>query len=130
MVCLLQKPRHTKENCGKPNGKLPQFFGRDCGNRNAQSGQQNGQVNIVHSEYNPHPENTTPTTLEINGFNREEIEQLGSLLTSLENPKFSCSLALSGKYSLFHSFSASKDCFSSTCVINSSAIDHKTTSSN
>lgn len=60
------------------------------------------------------------------GFNKDEIEQLKNPLSFLENPSASSSWARSVKYSDSYALSDSKDCLSSSWVIDT---DHMTNSS-
>ena len=116
-----------KENCWRLHGKL-QSRRKGNNNQNGQVGQQGGHVHMAQSEDCSRKEASNSKGSSGGRLNKEEIERLRSFLTSLEKPSASCSFARLGKYSNSHAFSASKDCFSSAWVINSST-NHMTNSS-
>ena len=66
-------------------------------------------------------------SLELGGFNHEEIEKLRALLGTLEKPLGTYSLALSGKFPI--GLKVSDETFVKSWVIDSGAIDHMTHSS-
>ena len=66
------------------------------------------------------------TTSNNGGFNKDKIERLRTLLSSIDKPSASCSLAQSGKYLISHSFRVSKDYCSRSWIINSSTTDNMT----
>jgi len=65
-------------------------------------------------------------TLEVGGFNKEEIASLKTLLSIMEKPSSPCSLAENGKIPISHVFSASNKDYSSTWVIDSGTTYHMT----
>ena len=100
-----KKPRHTKYTCWKLHGRPPNFNNNNRGWRSngKQKKKVQGQANLTNSNP-PNDENETPTDGE---FKKEDIERLKRLLESLEKPSSACSLALSGKYSVSHTFNVS-----------------------
>jgi hypothetical protein len=81
-----------------------------------------GHAHLTNSEEAAHES----STLEVRGFNKEEIERLKTLLNTMEKPSGSCSLAQNGKIPISHVFSASNKNHSSIWVIDSGATDHMT----
>jgi hypothetical protein len=81
-----------------------------------------GHAHLTNSEEAAHES----STLEVRGFNKEEIERLRTLLNTMEKPSGSCSLAQNGKIPISHVFSVSNKNHSSIWVIDSGAIDHMT----
>lgn len=127
------KPLHSllrwktlNESLRKPCGK-PWSSNQNNDNWGAQTGQWVGQAYVAHTE-EAHQEHTT-NNFGIGGFKKEEIEQLRNLLSSLENPSASFSLAHSGKYSDSQALSALNDCFWSSWVSDLSTTDLMTDSS-
>ena len=94
-----KKPRHTKEQCWKLNGK-PTTLGREWVNRVTQS-----RPRVHLTEQVSHEE-----VQEKAAFNSEEIEKIRGLLGSLNKPSGACSLTLSGN----------------SWIIDSGATDHMT----
>jgi hypothetical protein len=81
-----------------------------------------GHAHLTNSEEATHES----STLEVRGFNKEEIECLRTLLNTMEKPSGSCSLAQNGKIPISHVFSASNKNHSTIWVIDSGATDHMT----
>jgi hypothetical protein len=109
---------HTKETYWKLHGKPPRM-GRNGGYK---WNHLKGHAHLTNSEEAAHES----STLEVRGFNKEEIECLRILLNTMEKPSGSCSLAQNGKIPISHVFSASNKNHSSIWVIDSSATDHMT----
>jgi hypothetical protein len=81
-----------------------------------------GHAHLTNSEEAAHES----STLEMRGFNKEEIERLKTLLNTMEKPSGSCSLAQNGKIPISHVFSASNKNHSSIWVIDFGATYHMT----
>ncbi|XP_011015916.1 PREDICTED: uncharacterized protein LOC105119472 [Populus euphratica] len=113
-----KKTGHTKETCWKFHGKLPRM-GRNGGYKWNHS---RGHAHLTNSEEAAHDF----STLEVRGFNKEEIKRLRTLLNTMEKPSGSCSLAQNSKIPISHVFSASNKNHSSIWVIDSGATDHMT----
>ncbi|KAA8544068.1 hypothetical protein F0562_021755 [Nyssa sinensis] len=86
-----KKPRHTKEMCWKLKGKTP--FGKN-NNTQQRYAPRGRQANIALVDDKPIQDSTSSRS-EMGELNKEEIEKLRSLLTLLDKPVGSCSLAYS-----------------------------------
>ena len=70
-----------------------QWFGRGNGNQYAQSRQKSGYAYIAQSKENSQLEISAFNDLDVGRLNREEIERLHGILTSMGKSTTSCSLA-------------------------------------
>ncbi|RVW96813.1 hypothetical protein CK203_026089 [Vitis vinifera] len=91
-VSIAKKPRHTKETCQKLHGKM-QSFGRGMEIDMHNLDNRNGQAHIAQSKENSQPKSQLLMIQMLVRLNREEIERLCSLLTSMDKPTASCFLA-------------------------------------
>lgn len=84
-----KKSRHTRERCWKLHGK-PTTASKDWGSKGGQP-RNNGQVNVASTQI------AKEELRKQDGFNQTELQQLRSLLGTLEKPVGKCSMAHSGQ---------------------------------
>ena len=93
MVCLLQKnrgiPRRLVKNYMESCNHLVGGMEIDLHNLD----NRNGQAHIAQSKENSQPKTSASDDSNVGRLNREEIERLCSLLTSMDKPTASCFLA-------------------------------------
>ncbi|KAF5454932.1 hypothetical protein F2P56_024561 [Juglans regia] len=85
-----KKPRHTKQNCWKLNGKPPS---KEWG---YQGGSQRNPNQAYFTMTQPTNQQHQENSQNLVELNKEEIEKFRGFLGSLEKPTGACSLALSG----------------------------------